>query len=116
MLMKWVPNTLQQFTEITIPALLQSLIIHRKSLLDILMKPLRRPSAETHSHLRLNTIAESYDHIEIVVNNISLHLTVAFLANRQEILDSSNRIQFPILENILNMQADILLRSIVNLR
>ena len=80
------------------------------------MKSLRCPPAETHSHLGLHAISEGNDHVKVIVNNLSLHLTVSFLTNRQEILDSSNRIQLPILENILNMQADILLRGIVNFR
>ena len=98
-----IPDTLQKLTEIPVSALLQPLIIHRKSLLNIFMKPLRRPSAETHSNLRLNTIAESDDHVEIIVDNISLHLTVPFLTNCQEILDSSIRIQFSILKALLRL-------------
>lgn len=70
-------------------ALLQPLIIHRKSLLDILMKPLSSPATETGSHLRLHTIAQSDNHIKIIVQNTALHLAFTFLPNCQEILYSS---------------------------
>ena len=46
-----IPDTLEQLTEIPIAPLLQPLIIHRKSLLDILMKPLSSPTTETGSNL-----------------------------------------------------------------
>ena len=83
-----VPDTLQKLTEIPITALLQSLVIHSESLLDIFVKPLGCPATETSSHLRLDTIPQSDDHVKVVVQNTALHLTFTLLPNCQEILYS----------------------------
>lgn len=37
--------------------------------------------AEPNSHLRLDTIAESDDHVKVVVGNVTLYLTGALFAN-----------------------------------
>ena len=46
-----IPDALQQFSEIAVPSLLQPLIIHGKSFLDIFVKPLGCPLVESCSHL-----------------------------------------------------------------
>ena len=43
------------------------------------MQPLRGPTAEAYSNRRLHTVAKGDNHVEIVVANLSLHLTLAFL-------------------------------------
>ena len=56
------------------------------------MKPLSSPTTETGSHLGLHTIAQSDNHVKIVVQNTALHLTFTLLPNCQEILYSSIRV------------------------
>lgn len=53
------------------------------------MKPLSRPATETSRYLRLYTIAQSDNHVKIVVQNTALHLTFTLLPNYQEIFYSS---------------------------
>lgn len=53
------------------------------------MKPLGGPTAKASRHLRLHTIAQSDDHVKVVVQNTALHLTITLLSNCQEILYSS---------------------------
>ncbi len=53
------------------------------------MKPLCCPTAKTSSHLGLHTIAQSDNHVKIVVQNTALHLTFTLLPNCQEIFYSS---------------------------
>ena len=45
------------------------------------MKSLGCPSAETSSHLRLDTIAQSDDHVKIIVVNVTFYLTISLLTN-----------------------------------
>ena len=56
--------------EIAVASLFQSLVIHRESLLDILMQSLRSPSTEPHGDGRLHTVSEGDNHIQIVVCDI----------------------------------------------
>lgn len=51
---------------------LQPLVVHGKAFLNIFMKPLRCPVPETNCHIRLNTIADCDNYIEIVMGYISL--------------------------------------------
>ena len=39
------------------------------------------PTAESHSNRRLHTIAEGYYHVQIVMVNLPLHLSLALLTN-----------------------------------
>lgn len=45
------------------------------------MQTLCSPTPETCGYLRLDTISQSYDHIEVVMVYITPYLTIAFLTN-----------------------------------
>lgn len=45
------------------------------------MKPLGSPTAKASRHLRLDTIAQSDDHVKVVVQNTALHLSFTLLPN-----------------------------------
>ena len=45
------------------------------------MKPLRGPATETSSHLGLHTIAQSDNHVKIIVVDVTFYLTITFLTN-----------------------------------
>ena len=110
-----VSNTLQQFTEVAIPSLLQSFIIHRESLLDILMQSLCCPTTETHSYGRLYTITNSNNDIKIIMRKTTLNLSIPFFTNLQIIFASCLFIQFTILINIGYVIVNILSCSGINL-
>ena len=110
-----IPNTLQQLSKIAVTTLLQSFIIHSKPLLDILMKPSSSPTAEARRNLRLNTIAQSNNHIKIVVVNITFYMTTTLLTNQQEFLVSSLYCQFFIFIYVVYMLTDILLSCTIYL-
>ena len=76
-----VADTLQEFLEITVAPLLQSLIIHSESLLDVFVQPLSSPATKTYGNGRLYTVAKGYYHIQIVMVNLPLHLSLALLTN-----------------------------------
>ena len=61
--------------------------------------------AEPNSHLRLDTIAESYDHVKVVMGNISPHLTVSFLTNRPRFV---TKLQEVYVQVTLNLYPQIL--------
>ena len=65
-----ISDTLQQLTEIAIATLFESLIIHGKSLLYILVQTQCSPTAEACSNLRLHTITKRNNHIQIIVGNV----------------------------------------------
>lgn len=89
MLKRKIDRFLIDFFKTSRNALLQPLIIHRKSLLDILMKPLSSPTAKASRHLGLYTITKGNYHIKIIVVNATFYLTITLLSNCQEILYSS---------------------------
>ena len=56
--------------------------------------------AEPNSYLRLDTIAESDDHVKVVVNNISPHLTVSFLANHPRFVTKLQQVYVQVTLNL----------------
>lgn len=76
-----VPDALQQFLEVAGSPFLQSLIIDGKAFLYVLMQSLCRPTTESRGHWRLDSIADCYDNVEIVVIYVAFDLSVAFFAN-----------------------------------
>ena len=52
------------------------------------MKSLCCPTAETSSHLRLNTIAQGNNHVKVVVLYFSFNLTRTFYLNCSEFPNS----------------------------
>ena len=76
-----VADALQEFLEVSIAPLLQPLIIHSESFFDVFVQPLSSPTAESHSNRRLHPVAKGYYHIQIVMVNLPLHLSLALLTN-----------------------------------
>ena len=63
-----VPDTVEKFLPIVSTAkFLQPLVIHRKTLDDVLLQPFGRPSAETGGDGGLDPIAKRNDHVEVVM-------------------------------------------------
>ena len=111
-----IPDALQKFPEVAGAALLQTVIIHRKALLDIFMQPFRCPAAEAGGNLRLHTVSDGDNHVQIVVVNVSPYLPAALGANQQEFLVSCLRRKLAVLVYPVYMLADVLLRGVVDLR
>ena len=76
-----VADSLQEFPEIAIAALLQAFVIQRKPLLNILMQPRRRPTAKPGCHRRLHPISDRNHHIQIVMVDLTFDLTLPLLTN-----------------------------------
>ena len=67
---------------------LQPLVVHGKAFLNIFMKPLRCPATETNCHIRLNTIANCDNYIEVVMVYFAFYFTASFFLNYKEFLYS----------------------------
>ena len=70
------------------------------------MQALGSPSAEAGSHLRLHTITESNNHVEVIMSDLSC-LCFAFdctmLSGYSEIPNNHYLVKFSILKYMLNM-------------
>lgn len=76
-----IADALQQFPEISATIAFQSIIVQREALLNELMEVSRCPLSEACGHLRLHAITHSDNHIKVVVANLTVHTSIALLAN-----------------------------------
>ncbi len=67
------------------------------------MKPLGNPAAETSSHLRLHTIAQSDNHVKVVALHLPFNLARTFYLNCSEFPNSCLPYQLSIFKNMINM-------------
>ena len=88
------------------------LVVEREPFDQQFSQPRRRPLAKLRSPLRADSITDGQDGIEVVVVNRPSNLSLAFRLNCQVLLDCCCRIELLLLEDVLEMQADILLRRL----
>jgi hypothetical protein len=66
--------------------------------------------------LRAHAIADGEDHVEVVVVDRSSYLTASLGLNCQVLLDGCRGVQLALREDVLDVQTDILLRGLKQLR
>ncbi len=78
------------------------------------MEMLCCPSSKTDCYIRLNTITDGNNYIQIIMFNFPLYLTISFFLNYKEFLYSCLAWKLSIFINILNMLAYILSSCVVD--
>lgn len=74
------------------------------------------PLAELGAARRAHPVAHRQDHVQVVQVGFALDPAAALILNCQGFLDSCRLRQLPLLEDVLDVQADVLLGGLEQLR
>jgi hypothetical protein len=94
---------------------LDPLIVEREALHQQFAQTGGSPLAKEGAAGRADAVADGENGVEVVVGNGPFYLSIALGLNCQIILDSCFRTELPFLQNVLEMEADILLCGLVKL-
>ena len=109
-----IADTLQQLLEVSAATqIFQALIIQSKTLTHILLQNFRCPNTKLHAALRLHTVTDRNDDIEIIV----IHL-IGFAVSGSccKICNNCFSLQFALSENVLDMSGNGRFVSLKQLR
>ena len=99
-----IADTLQQLLKVSAATqIFQALIIQSKAFSHILLQNSRCPDAKLHTALRLHTVADRNDDIEIIVIHL-ISLTVS--GSCCKICNNCFSLQFALSENVLDMSGN----------
>ena len=99
-----IPDSGKQLIKVVAAAeIFQAVIIQHKALFHELLEDRGRPHAELNTALRLHTIPNRYDNVQIVVFNLPLYLPFAFHLNCCKFCNSCSFVQFALFVNITDV-------------
>jgi hypothetical protein len=113
-----VANAFQHLVEMVRATIrvLETFVVHDEALEQILLKDATRPPAKLHSPGRADAVADGKDGVKIVEGNRPLNLTIALGLNCQGFLDSCRRVQFLVLKYVFQVERNVLLGGVKQLR
>ena len=110
-----VPNTLEQFIKVVRQRccsrnrrILQAFVINGKPLDHVFLQTLGRPYAKLSAPYAIYPVTDGNDHVEVVEDDRTFHLSFPLQSNCKEFLYSSILLKLTFLQDIRNMLSDVL--------